>query len=388
MSSFTSRIRNFVATNRGLGYVSIGNIAGNVIGSVFWIILAAFATTETYGKAGYFTTVASFAATVVLFGLPIFLTSFLAKGLAEARHEVASLTLMVSIAAAIGAFVIFHYIPLSILILGVCFFSVSMSELAGQGRYREYAIYNIGQKSANIALSLMLYFIMGFDGIMLGYAISYLAFSHGLVLHFRRARLVFSFPVLSAKKRFLAHSWGLDLSKAIGYSSDKFLIAPLFGYATLGIYQLGIQFLLMQSAIPNVIFTYILREESLGISRRHVKIFGLAITTGISGFVTVVAPYAIPVFFPKFTAAITMIQIAIWGGPMMTLNSIIQSELLTKEKSRPVVISGILFFAVMYALMYYLGNVLGSIGLVYALVLAFLSESVFLIIARSASKKI
>jgi O-antigen/teichoic acid export membrane protein len=383
-----SKIRDLFTSNQGLGYISIGNVAGNAIGSVFWIVLAFFATADVYGKAGYFTTIGSFATTVALVGLPIFLTSFLAKGLASARQEVASLTLILSTAAAIVSFALFQYLPLSLLVVGVCFFSISMSELIGQGRYRSYAIYNLGQKAVNIILSIGMYFLLGFDGIIIGYAISYLAFSHRIISLFRSSKIVFSFPVLASKKRFLLDSWGLDLSKAVGYSSDKFLIAPLFGYAVLGVYQLGIQFLMLQSAIPNVIFSYILREESSGTSRRHIKIFGFIATVAISLLVTILAPYVVPSLFPKFLGSIPLIQVAAWGAPLMTVNSIIQSELLAKERSRPVVISGIMFFAVMYGLMYSLGDLYGSIGLVYALLVAFLAESVMLVFARNVFTKL
>lgn len=374
-------MKRFLSTNQGLGYLTVGNIASNVLGGFFWIILATFVATDTYGKASYFTSIASFAVTVALIGFPIFLTTFLAKGVARVREEIASLTLMLSIAAAIICFLLFQYAPLSILVVGVAIFSISIQDLVGEGRYRQFAIINIGQKAVNVGLSISLYFILGFDGIIWGYALSYLAFGFRTIRVARHFTL--SFTTLKEKKAFLFHSWGLDLSKAIGYSSDKFLIAPLFGFAVLGVYQLGIQFLMLQSLIPNTMFPYLLREQARGVNRKYVKIYGLVLTTAISGVVVVVAPYLIPVIFPKFTESIPLIQIATWGAPLMVLNSIYSTELLASEKSRNVFVAAAIFFGISYMLMYYLGHALGAAGLVYSLLAALAAESAYLFAARA-----
>jgi O-antigen/teichoic acid export membrane protein len=378
-------MKKFVSTNQGLGYLAVGNMTANVLGGIFWIVLATFVTTDTYGKASYFTSVASFAVTVALIGFPIFLTTFLAKGVARVRQEIASLTLLLSIAAAIICFLIFQYVPLSILVVGVAFFSVAIQDLIGEGRYRQFAIINIGQKAANLALSISLYFFMGFDGIIWGYTLSYLAFGFRTVINVRHFTL--SFTTLKEKKSFLFHSWGLDLSKAVSYSTDKFLIAPIFGFAVLGAYQLGIQFLMLQSLIPNTMFPYLLREQARGISRKYVKIYGLALTIAISAAVSVAAPYVVPVVFPKFIESIVLIQIATWGAPLMVLNSIFGSELLALEKSRGVFVASAIFFGVSYLLMYYLGTAFGAIGIVYGLLSALAAETACLFVAKKRCEK-
>lgn len=373
-------MKRFVSANQGLGYLTIGNTSSNVLGGFFWIILATFVAADTYGKASYFTSIASFAVTVALIGFPIFLTTFLAKGVARVREEIASLTLVLCVAAAIVCFLLFQYVPLSILVVAVALFSVTIQDLIGEGRYRQFAIINIGQKVTNVVLSISLYFVIGFDGIIWGYALSYLAFGFKTVLIARRFAL--SFTTLREKKAFLFHSWGLDLSKAVAYSSDKFLIAPLFGFAVLGVYQLGIQFLMLQSLIPNTMFPYLLREQARGINRRYVKIYGLLLTIAISGVIVVAAPYVIPLIFPRFIESITLIQIATWGAPLMVLNSIFSTELLALEKSRGVFVAAAIFFGISYLLMYYLGAEFGPIGLVYALLVALATESACLYVSK------
>jgi hypothetical protein len=51
-----------------------------------------------------------------------------------------------------------------------------------------------------------------------------------------------SIKKIKPKINFMLHSYAQNLSRRLSLSLDKLIIAPLFGFAILGNYSLGIQF--------------------------------------------------------------------------------------------------------------------------------------------------
>ena len=113
------------------------------------------------------------------------------------------------------------YLQLSVLLIGVAFFQMSMAELLGRKRYREYTIILVGQRAAQIALGISLYFLYGIDGIIFGYTISFLAFSYRYFLtvkHFRP-----DIQHMRTNFKFMIHSYAMELARTGSMFSDKLL---------------------------------------------------------------------------------------------------------------------------------------------------------------------
>lgn len=376
MTTFLSKIKLKIVDYRGLGYVTLSNVTANGIGGIFWIMLATIVTTEVYGQVNYFLFVAGLASTVAALGFPLFLTTFSAKGLLDILQRSAGIILVLSICASIISLLIFQFTPLAVLVLGMTLFIVSTGYMIGSGRYREYAIAIIGQRAVSFGLSIGLYFLIGAEGIIYGFALSNLVFGYQVILNLKKSS--FSYSVIKERHAFLLHSWGMDVSKTFAQTSDKFLIAPVYGFAVLGIYQLGVQFLSLQAIIPGIMFTYLLREEAAGKNRKHVKVIGVAVSLLLSAVIFTLSPTLVPVLFPKFLESIPLIQIATWGAPLMAYNAVLSSELLAKEKTKIVLITTAIFVAVVYSSMLILGAILGPSGLIYGLLLGLGSETIYM----------
>jgi len=368
MKDFFKIFKIFSGENKGFSFISVGHLVGNFVGGAFWLVLAFFAEVQEYGEISYFLAIGAFFISMVILGGTHFLITFIAKQKKNVQKEISSIVLISSVSVSIIIFIFFNSIPLSLLIIGGSFYAISLSELIGLGRFKEYAILFISQKVLNLILSMVLFFIIGIDGIIYGFAISYIILSYRGVYSLKN--FTFSFSLIRKKKRFMLGGWGLNLSESVGFSIDKFFIGPIFGFATLGTYHLGIQFLLLLSVIPTVMYSYLLREEARGINRKYIKIYGVALTLFISLIVMVLSPHFIPIVFPKFIESIPLIQIAVWGAPLMTLISIFNTEFLGNEKIKPVLVSAGIFVLILYPSIFFIGTILGPIGLVIGLIIA------------------
>ena len=117
------------------------------------------------------------------------------------------------------------------------------------------------------------------------------------------------FSLLRSKINFIRNNYGKDISHVVAGQMDKIIIAPFFGFALLGNYYLGLQFLSALSIIPVVVVQYTLTQDASGVSTYRLKkwIAGLSIIMAISGIT--IAPQIFPIFFPKFEYAGDIIQI-------------------------------------------------------------------------------
>ena len=86
------------------------------------------------------------------------------------------LSLSTSIISAIVLYFAFANIGLSIYVLGAVIYNLSVSELLGRKRYREYSIYFTLQKILFVILALVLYYVIGPVGVLIGIGLSFLPF--------------------------------------------------------------------------------------------------------------------------------------------------------------------------------------------------------------------
>jgi len=358
--------------------VTASNTVAAVIGGVFWFIIASFMLAEEYGKLNYYLSIAFVSSTLSLMGLNITVMTFLAKGNEKLRYQANLLVIISNIFVFLLLLIFVNHIPTIFLLIGLSFFVMSWAEILGRKDYKKYSLIVIGQRLLQVFLAILLFFFMGVDGIIIGYSLSALLFSYKFFKSFKGINLQFS--EIKQKFSFAMHSYSLAISMTVTLYADKLLIGPLFGFSVLGLYQIGYQFLLLESIIPVSIFQFLLPREASQIENKKILLKGLIISIILSAFGYFFIPTIIMAFFPNFVEAIQSAQIMSLGIIPMTLSAIINSKFLGKEKGKPVLISACSYILTLYGLIIVLGGTYGLIGLAFAVLTSLVIQAAILFV--------
>ena len=376
----------FFGAHRGLIYVTVGNLLGAAITGGFWLLLATLQTPEEYGITNYGIAIASFSSFVVLLGLNTVVTAHLAKGSTKINIESNQLVFISSIIVAIVVSILQDWM-LGLIVIGMAFWMMSLYEALGRKLYKQYAFINIGARASQLALSLILFFIIGVPGVIIGFLISYFLFSYR---YFRTIRYFNFRQFLEVKRlmKFALHSYSFNMSNAFFMYFDKLVIVPLFGVAVLGFYQFGFQFLMFLGMIPVSFYQYLLPEQSSSLAASggsvktaKVHLYGFLVSIALAGLLFILSPWVVDHFFPKFVDAVGVLRILSVGiVPMMVVWNL-NSRFVALDRTRSVVIGSAIYLIVQISLMLELGYSIGAPGIAIATVLALASQAVFLFIS-------
>jgi O-antigen/teichoic acid export membrane protein len=344
------------------------NMIASVIGALFWLVLAAILTATSYGELNYYIAAATLASSLSLAGVNFTIMAYLPKGFEKIVGQANVLVLVLSSISSIILVTIINNIPVALLVLASSSFAMTAAEFLGRKNYKQHSILMIVNRAAQVILSLGLYYLFGINGIILGYALPPLALSYPFFRSLKSAS--FSFDELKRRMTFSLHSYSVSLSQAIATNADKLLIAPIFGFEILGLYQLGFQFLMFLTVIPASLYQYLLPQEASGIERKGVKTFGLVLSILLAIALFFMLPVIIERFFPKYTEATTVAQLMILGVIPLTMTSLINAQLLGKEKSKLVVIGSAAYISSLIILLYMLGSRFGLLGLGMAVIIS------------------
>jgi O-antigen/teichoic acid export membrane protein len=306
-----------------------GNLVSSIIAGALWLVIATIVTTEEYGEINYYLSIATLGSTLSVFGLNLVVTTFVAKGNDQVIGQSNAIVLILSAIAT--------------------------------------------NRASQFVLAIIFYYILGVPGVILGYSIPLLALGTPFFLHMKNASIGIS--ELRAKKQFTLHSFSLSVSQAVSFYADKIIIGPLFGFAVLGLYQLGFQFLMILSILPGSLYQYLLPQEAKGVETRSLRKYGMAMAVALAAVMIVTIPFVIRTFFPKYIDAIAIGQIMILGVIPLTFNALMNTRLLGSERSSPVVLAAVSYVTVSGILLYFLGTLLGGIGLAIATVVALSAQS-------------
>lgn len=356
-----------------------GNLVGNAISGIFWLLIASILDAESYGVINYQLATAGILGTLSLLGLNNAVITFLAKGNEDLVKQAGLFVLIGSTTIAI-LLAIFDQVYTAILLLGFNAFSLTVAEALGRKTYKRYMLLVVVNRTFQFGLSLGLYYLMGAQGIILGYGLSYLVLGYKLFLI---KNFDLSFKEIRSRFRFVLHSFSLMFSQSLFLYLDKLIIAPLAGFAALGLYQIGFQFLLFLSVIPISLYQYLLSQEASGTDRKAIRKLGL-----ILGFVLAISsyfmmPYAINWFFPHYVDAIPSAQLIVLGIIPLTLNSLMNSRLLGRENSRPVLVGSATYSISLISLIFALNEPLGVMGLALSVIISLSLQSLALWISSS-----
>ena len=256
-------------------------------------------------------------------------------------------------------------------------FSLATAEILGKKQYRNYSTYLVTQKILMVGFALFFYYYMGLEGVILGIGLSFFPYLTRIYKSLRKDKLDFS--LIRPRIGFIMNSYVLDLTRTFSGYTDKLIVAPLFGFAILGNYQLGIQVLAILTILPGIVYQYILPRDSSGDSNKKLKKLTITVSIILAGLGFILAPIILPILFPKFTEAIEVIQIVSISVIPSTINLMYISKFLGNELSKIVLIGSGIFLAVQIISIFVLGELIGVNGVAIALVLGSSSEAIFLV---------
>jgi O-antigen/teichoic acid export membrane protein len=358
-----------------LSLVAIATVVSAVMGAVFWLTLAYFLDAEKYGEVNYLLAIGGVFGAVASFGGDIAIVKLTVEGKTRAKSEVISFIFITTSVLAILALIVANSISVSLQVLGTIFFLMAYSEFLGYKFYGKYAIVQIGQKVIQVGLGIPLYFLLGLDGIIYGYALSYLIFSYKYFSSLREFTL--RFTELKSHLKFMLHNYAILIARTLMLYSDKLIILPLYGYNTIGLYQIAAQFMQMASIVPLILFDYLLPQEVSRIEKRKVKAYGMMFSGLIAVLMIVLAPYVVQLLFPSFIESTSAIRIISTGIIPMTYTMVVIPRLLSTGKSKSVMLSAVIFVSLQYLLIVILGGTFGLEGLAISMVIALTAQAVY-----------
>ena len=260
--------------------------------------------------------------------------------------------------------------------VGYVIFGLATSEILGRKLYSDYSKYMITQRILMVVLAIGLYFVIGFHGVLLGMALSFLPYLFRIYKGFKATKIEFS--LIKPRLGFMANSYLLDLSRSFSGYTDKLVIAPLFGFAVLGNYYLAIQLLSIISLLPSIVYQYILPREASGLSNRLLKKLTVLISVILAVVGMTVGPVVLPIVFPKFTEAADIVRIISLAVIPITINLLYISKFLGQEKSKIILIGSGIYLTTLVLGIIILGNSFGVNGIASSLVISATFESIYL----------
>ena len=372
------KIRNFSGL-RDLSTIGFANIIGGGISVIFWLYLAALLGEENYGQVSYMIAIATVASVFPLLGAANTVTVYAAKKV-NILPVVSVLSISSSIVTAVILLILFENPVVSIYAIGYVIFNISLAEMLGRKQYKNYSKGFIIQKVFLVIFSIPLYYIMGPPGVVLGFALSFLPFSYQIAKRIKELGVDLS--VLKPRLGFMMNNLGTDISQTFSHNIDKIIIAPLMGFALLGNYHLGIQFLALLTMLPAIVLTYTLPQDASGTPRTKLKKITIVISIGLALLGIILSPILTPLFFPHYEEAVTIIQIMSLAIIPRTVSIMIHSKFLGREKSRFVVMGAVIFLGIQIPGIFILGEIFNVNGVAASLVLAETAQAGFLLFAN------
>ena len=359
---------------KDISTIGAASIAGSGISAIFWIYLAVLMGAENYGELAFYISIASVATSISFIGGPAAITVLVAKKI-KIESTIYFLSITASIISGIVLYIAFTNIGLSIYVLGAVIYNLSVSELLGRKRYREYSIYFTLQKILFVILALVLYYVIGPEGVLIGIGLSFMPFLIQIYSGFRNHSI--SFQLLKTKWKFVTNNFFIDLSVVLNNQVDRLIIGPMFGFVILGNYYLAIQVLMVLTLVPEIVRKYTIPEDSSGVNTTKIKIITVGFSFVLAAIGILVVPQILPIFFSEYNESVELIPLISLTIIPATISGLYNSKFLAHEKSNYVVIINIVSTIVLISGVFILGQFLGVIGLAYSFLLSNIVKAVF-----------
>ena len=378
------KIKTLYQNFKGLTTIGVGTIVSNGLGGLFWFYMASLMGTEAYGQVSYFIAIAIIGSRISLLGFGNTMMVYSAKGI-KIQPPIYLIAILGSVVTSLVLFFVFLYdAEISLYVIGFVIFSLITSDLLGRKQYRSYAKYIISQKIIMIILSVSLYYLIELNGVILGIAISFFPYSFVIYKEFKNSKIDFS--LIRNRVKFITNSYANDLTGVFGGYLDKLLIAPMLGFALLGNYQLGIQFMLIFEIVPIMFYHYLLPKDARNESNTNLKKIIMLISVVLCVLAIILSPIVIPILFPEFTEAVSVIQILSIAIIPFTVTTILNSQFFGTERTRFVLIGSIILVSVQIPSIIGLAALYGINGAAIGILLGNTCQAIYLILSDRFSK--
>lgn len=377
------RFQKIIKSTKEIQQISIGNIGGKAIIGVFWLYIATVLGTENYGQVNYLIALGSMGAAVSMVGASNTIIVYVAKKV-PIESTVYTISLCIGTVASIVIFIFSNSIITSIFVFGYIFYNLGIAELLGKKQYKKYSSILILQKVIFASTGILLQHIIGFEGVVLAFAISMLIFAPIVIISFKNTKI--SFKILKPKFGFMINNYALTVEKIFSSQLDKLLIAPMFGFSILGNYALSIQILSIMSILPNIVFQYTLSQDASGNSTFKIKKISIISSILVTIIGIFFSPIIIPIMYPEFIEAIQLVQIVSLHLIPSAIVLTYTSKFLGEEKSKYILIGQGISVVIYLGGLFYLGSIYGINGVAMGLVLSTTIQALFYFITDKRNK--
>ena len=384
MTDYWNEIKEKILGQKDLALIGFANTVGTGIAAIFWFYLASVINPENYGEIHYFLGIAGMAQMISLVTTPNVVTVYAAKKI-KIESTLFFLSICAGIISSIIVFILFERIDVSLLILSYIIFEMVNGILIGRSLFKRYAKFFLIQKILTVILGITFYFTFGFEGIIFALVLSYVPSIWIVINEFRNSQINFS--LLKPRKGFILNNYLINIFSVISSQIDKIIIAPILGFELLGNYALALQFFAVLMILTNIVFKYILAQESSGEDKNRLKNYTILFSIAIALFGIIAIPKIITILFPKFINSIDAMQIISILVIPGTIAMLYESKLLAKEKSKFLLISKITATVIIIVGFLTVGIAYEIIGLALTLLFALTFQAGFLFMSYQILKK-
>ena len=360
----------FLQKIKNMGIIGIGDLVGSALGAIFWFYLASQIEPEEYGEIQWVIGIASAISYIALFGSQNTIIVFAAKNLKiqSTLYFISLISSLVLSTIVILLFPSFYQIDVGLILFAYVINTLAIGDLLGRKLYSSYAKYILLQKGLTVILGISFFSLFGYESIIFALALSYLFYLKQIIQNFREMKINLS--LIRPRFGFILNNYFLLLATGFHGQIDKILIAPILGFAVLGNFSLGMQFIGIMWIFSGVVFKYLLAQDASGADNKQIKIYSVIGSSGIAIIGIITLPILIPIFFPKFIIVTDAIQIMCLHIIPASLAVIFESKLLGQLKSKYVLLGRLIGLLVMIGGMILLGTLYDIIGIAISLVLS------------------
>jgi len=369
---------------KSISQIGAATAGGNAIAAIFWIYMADLMGQEDYGELGYMLSIAGIASTISILGGQWTMSVYTAKGV-RIESSLYFISIITSTVSAIILYFLFENVGMSVYVISLVIFNLFTAEILGKKRYKTYSKIFFLQKIILVALAILLYYILGAEGVLLAYGISYLVFTSRIISALKNHE--FNFGLLRQRFKFWMFNYIIQLSNSARAQIDILLIGPLFGFALVGNYFLGLQVLGLFLILPLIIFKYTLPQDSSGSSTKQIKIITVATSIGFALLGIFVAPEVIPLVLPEYTDTVELIPLLSLAIVPRTVTTMLMSGFLGKENNMHLLVGNLIAFSIIVSGILYLPEYFDIVGLAIAYVLSVTIQTIYLLIVYLRTTK-
>jgi len=370
-------VKEIFSRFKGLVTIGTSDIIGGGISALFWIYVATLFDADGYGQLFYFFAIGNIVSSVSLIGSKNTLLVYVPKQI-KLDTSIFLLVIIIGSISSLIVFLIYSESVVGLYIFGSIVFGLGASEILGKKLYSNYFVYLMIQKFSMVGLSLGLYYLIGFNGIILGISLLFFTYIPIIFTEFKTTKIDFS--LLKPRLKFMMESFGQHLTTTLWGQLDKLLIVPLLGFAFLGNFQLGLQFIAVFQLVPFIVLKYTLPHDANGNPNKNLKLLVILFSIFSAVLVIFLAPVIIPIFFEKLEYVVDIIQILAVSLIPLSVNTVYASKFLGSEKSRIFLIGHIISLLVYVLGIIVLGSIFGIIGVAISHVIGATTLSVYYVI--------